>query len=117
MVGRQQVVSWGHKVTEHGADVISVDEAGNVFLWDSKYVGSGARHSASDTFANAGTRANAIKQAVIAISRSDRLTPAAQAQAIANIRNRNFTAITISYDGKRFHGAISQDFRGGRPAP
>jgi hypothetical protein len=117
VVGRQQVVGWGHKVTEHGADVISVDEAGNVFLWDSKFIGSGGSHPGSETFTDPGNREKAVRGAARVIANSTHLTPAMKARALASIENGNFTAITISSDGKRFHHPVSQVYRGGRPVP
>jgi filamentous hemagglutinin len=114
IVGSQQVVAWGHKVTEHGADIVSVDKDGNVFLWDSKYVGSGGSRPASETFTQPDRLKNAVEQAFAAICASTKLGKA-KAQAIANIQQGKFTAITISFDGKDFHHPAVQAYRGREP--
>jgi hypothetical protein len=86
-------------------------------MWDSKFIGSDGSHSGSETFTDPGNREKAVKGAARVIANSTHLTPEMKARALANIQNGNFTAITISSDGKRFHHRVSQVYRGGRPVP
>jgi hypothetical protein len=54
---------WGHDPTSNGADVISVDKQGNVYLWDSKARSRGYSNRESKTFTSASARQKALIQA------------------------------------------------------
>lgn len=91
-----QVISYGAKVGEHGADIISVDtKTGAVTLWDSKFRSSSTTINSSPTFApGSSALANAVKQAETKIANSS-LSPAMKDQAIQNLRAGNYNTATV----------------------
>ena len=109
----------------HGADVISVDAEGNVYLWDSKYLRDGTTHPPSSTFSGdfkssafaGSTLDKALLEAISVVKSKSAptLTPAAQARALANLAAGNFTALTLSSrDTVNFHSGWRKDFVGGK---
>jgi hypothetical protein len=98
----------------HGSDVISVDlspeGAGNVFLWDGKYLSSKAKHPGSTTFVGE-PLANAIAEAERVIGASTTLPEAVRVKALANLEAGRFTAFTVSsHDTVNFHSGVKKEF-------
>jgi hypothetical protein len=97
----------------HGSDVISVDQHGEVSLWDAKYLGDGSPHAGSTTF-EGNPLANAIMEARTAVSAevSGSYSQAMREKAMANMRDGNFTAYTVSSgDTQSFHSCKKLVFR------
>jgi hypothetical protein len=114
----------GHAVLKHGApnfgegrrgsDVISVDlspeGAGDVFLWDGKYLGSGKPHRGSTTFVG-GPLAEALAEATRVIGASTTLPAEVRAKALANLEAGRFTTFTVSSDDTvNFHSGVKKEF-------
>lgn len=97
------VIQYGHKITEHGADIISIDPAtGKVTLWDSKYhTVPSTGHS--DTFDVTGRREEAVKRALKYLNEGkDQLPPALRKQAIDALTEGTFDAVTSHTTGGSF---------------
>lgn len=76
--------------------MISVNpKTGDVELWDSKYRSSSTKGKESPTFANKGTRDNALREAKEEIEASTFLSPEIKQKALDNLRKRNFTTYTV----------------------
>jgi hypothetical protein len=97
------VIQYGHKITEHGADIISIDPAtGKVTLWDSKYHSvAGTGHS--ETFDVQGRREEAVKRAFEYLdSGKARLPPALRDQAIKALKEGTYDCVTSHTTGGSF---------------
>jgi len=95
--GPHTVVDFGDPIGANHADVISVDAAGNVFLWDSKYRGEGSAGLHSETFSDSVRRGRAEQEALEIIkdpARSPNLSDAAREAARRNLEAGTFYAIT-----------------------
>src|SRR5262249_2163379 len=97
------VIQYGHKINEHGADIVSIDPAtGKVTLWDSKFhtvVSTGH----SDTFEIQGRREDAVKRALDFLnSRKDGLSPALHKQAVDALTKGDYDAKTSHTTGGAF---------------
>jgi hypothetical protein len=90
------VVDFGDPIGQNNADVISVDASGKVFLWDSKYHGSGVGGGHSGTFTSDSARQAAVADALDILRNRDlpNLSPEARAAAIANLEAGRFFAVT-----------------------
>lgn len=111
------VIKYGDVIGRHGSDVISVNPTtGEVTLWDSKYLGSGDVHDPSPTFAGEPLK-NAMEEARIEVTASDRLSPELRARALDNIRRGDVTIKTASSDATGIHDVITGTIRGGAPVP
>ena len=97
------VIQYGHKITEHGADIISIDPAtGRVTLWDSKYH-SVASTGHSDTFDVKGRRDGAERSALAYLELGKaRLPPALREQAIKALKEGTYDCVTSHTTGGSF---------------
>jgi hypothetical protein len=102
--GRDAVIQYGHRVVEHGADIVSIDKTtGRVTLWDSKYRELGGTSAHSDTFTDAGKRQAAVEGALRFLrSGEGSLTPDMRARAISSLSDGNFDAVTAHTRGGAF---------------
>jgi hypothetical protein len=117
---RQTVVEYGDKLTTHGADTTSVDEAGWPYLWDSKYRSGGEQYVKSDTFSVEAYRKNARDKAIDAVLRNPdgRLSAAQVATAVANLTAGNFTMYVVtSADASTFHSCVKIESRNDKVGP
>jgi hypothetical protein len=102
MVHRQlghAVVHYADRPGTRGADVISVDASGRVFLWDSKFRSADSSVADSGTFrvdqGQASPRLrNALRDALYAVDNPN-LPGQVRANAVKNLRLGNFNTVTI----------------------
>ena len=92
------VVSYGDPIGTNYADVISVDNWGDVTLWDSKYHSDGRTEDQSGTFSDPGACKRAINDAIAQITTS-RLDEQLKEKAIENLNKGDFVARTVSSTG------------------
>jgi hypothetical protein len=111
----ETVVEYGDVIGTHGADATSVDSAGWVTLWDSKYRSGGAEFIESETFTEGSSRLDdAVVQAVAAVEGHAEgiFSETARATAAANLKKGDFTAYTVtSDDATTFHTCVKMEFR------
>ncbi|MDJ0628984.1 MAG: hypothetical protein QNJ44_12050 [Rhodobacter sp.] len=91
------VIDFGDPIGQNNADVISVDASGNVFLWDSKYHGSGVGGGHSKTFTSEDTRKAAVADALSILERNPpNLSRELREAAIENLKRPRprFYAVT-----------------------
>jgi hypothetical protein len=98
------VLQYGHRVVEHGADIISIDmTTGRVTLWDSKYRELRAASAHSATFTEADRRHAAADAAVAFLEAGGgSLSLRMREKAISDLKARNFDAVTAHTNGGDF---------------
>lgn len=96
-IPRETVVQFGDTVGSHGADIVSVDNAGNVTLWDAKYRSSVSNVGESPTFTPGSTAlSGAVQDARSAILSAANISGEVQQAALTNLISGNYTAITAA---------------------
>jgi len=97
------VIMYGHKINEHGADLVSIDPVtGRLTLWDSKYHSTpGTGHS--DTFEVQGRREDAVKRIQTFLTdRRDSLPAALHDRALKALASGDLDMVTAHTTGGGF---------------